>query len=167
MRFSTILSGSALAATTLAAPSVVVHNNCDFNLFVTSVGQTIGNTTTVQPDTRWTEPEYFQGIGTAIKIARSAAALWTAQPVLHLSYTYSKDKSLYYDLSTTYGFDFYGENITVTGDEGKDVQPIEWHGTPGPVHTYSYFGETGLHLEDQRTGTETLWEVIMAVGVRD
>jgi len=147
MRFSTIFSGLTLAATGLAAPSVVVHNNCDFDIFVTSVGSSVGNTTKVQPDTLWTEEEYFSGTGTAIKIARSATALWTAKPVLHLSYTYDQGKSLYYDLSTVYGFDFDNQNITVTGDEGKNVTSIKWVGTPGPIHTFSYFGETGLHLE--------------------
>lgn len=148
MLFSTIFSSLALAATALAAPSVVVHNNCDFDIFVTSVGQTTGNTTKVQPDTRWTEEEYFQGIGTAIKIGRDVAALWTAKPVLHLSYTYKKNESIYYDLSTAYGFDFWGKKITVKGDEGKDVPSIEWNGAPGPIHTYNYsHGETGLTLE--------------------
>ena len=147
MYFFTIFSGMALAAATLAAPSIVVHNNCDFDIFVTSVGQTTGNTTKVQPDTLWTEEEYFQGIGTAIKIGRTAAALWTAKPTLHLSYTYNKGQSLYYDLSTAYGFDFWGLKITVKGDKDKDVPAIEWDGAPLPNHTLSYFGETGLTLE--------------------
>lgn len=147
MRFSAISSGLALAATALAAPSVIVHNNCDFNIFITSVGQTTGNTTAVQPDTLWTEEEYFQGVGTAIKIALTDAALWTAKPVLHLSYTYKKNESIYYDLSTAYGFDFWGKKITLKGDEGKNVPSIEWNGEPSPPHTYAFFGETGLTLE--------------------
>ncbi|KAJ8118567.1 hypothetical protein OPT61_g470 [Boeremia exigua] len=147
MHFSTIVSGLAFTATAFAAPYVVVHNNCDFDVFVTSVGQTSGNTTRVQPDTRWVEEEYFQGIGTAIKIGRTAAALWTAKPTLHLSYTYSKDQSIYYDLSTAYGFDFWGLKITLKGDKDKNVPSIEWDGAPGPIHTESYFGETGLTLE--------------------
>lgn len=147
MRFSTVVTGLAIAATTLATPSVIVHNNCDFDIFVTSVGKTTGNTTKVQPDTLWTEEEYFQDIGTAIKIGRSAAALWTAKPTLHLSYTYTKGVSLYYDLSTAYGFDFWGKNITVKGDKDKDVPSIEWYGAPQPNHTLAYFGETGLTLE--------------------
>jgi len=147
MHFSTIFSGLAFAATAFAAPYVIVHNNCDFDIFITSVGSTSGNTTKVQPDTRWTEEEYFEGTGTAIKIGRSAAALWTAQPTLHLSYTYNKGKSIYYDLSTAYGFDFWGKKITLKGDEEKDVPSIEWDGAPGPIHTTSYFGETDLTLE--------------------
>lgn len=147
MRFSTIFSGLAIAATTLAAPSIVVHNNCDFDVFVTSVGQITGNTTKVQPDTLWTEEEYFQGIGTAIKIGRTAAALWTAKPILHLSYTYNKGVSLYYGLSTVYGFDFPNKKITVKGDKDKDVPSIEWDGAPQSGNTLAYFGETGLTLE--------------------
>lgn len=147
MRFSTIFSGLTLATITLAAPSIVVHNNCDFDIFVTSVGPTAGNTTKVQPDTLWTEEEYFKGIGTAIKVARTAAALWTAKPILHLSYTYNKGQNIYYDLSTAYGFDFWGQNITVKGDKDKDVPSIEWDGAPQPNHTLSYSGETGLTLD--------------------
>ncbi|KAJ4316784.1 hypothetical protein N0V94_005276 [Neodidymelliopsis sp. IMI 364377] len=147
MRFSTVISSLALAATTLAAPSAIVHNNCDFSIFVTSVGSTSGNTTEVRPDTLWTEEEYFQGVGTAIKVTRSAAALWTAKPTLHFSYTYNKGKNIYYGLSTAYGFDFWGQNITITGDKGKDVPSIEWDGAPQPDRTLAYFGETGLTLE--------------------
>jgi hypothetical protein len=147
MHSSTIFSGLALAATALAAPSIVVHNNCDFDIFVTSVGTTAGNTTKVQPDTLWTEEEYFSGIGTAIKVTRSAAALWTAKPTLHFSYTYNKGQSIYYDLSSAYGFDFWGQNLTIKGDKDKNVPTIEWDGEPQPNHTLSYFGETGLTLE--------------------
>lgn len=147
MRFSTVVSGLALAVTALAAPSIVVHNNCDFSIFVTSVGTTAGNTTEVHPDTLWTEEEYFQGIGTAIKITRSAAALWTAKPTLHFSYTYNKGQNIYYDLSSAYGFDFWGMKLIVKGDEDKNVSSIEWDGAPQPNHTLAYFGETGLTLE--------------------
>lgn len=147
MHFSSILAGLALAATTLAAPSIVVHNNCDFSIFVTSVGATVGNTTEIRPDTLWTEEEYFQGIGTAIKITKTSNGLWTAKPALQLSYTYAKGQDIYYDLSTAYGFDFWGQNITVRGDKGKDVPSIDWNGAPQPNHTLVYSGETGLTLE--------------------
>ncbi|KAH6633217.1 hypothetical protein C7974DRAFT_412230 [Boeremia exigua] len=148
MRFSTIISGFAFTASAFAAPSIILHNNCDFDVFVTSVGKTSGNTTRVHPDVPWIEEEYFDGTGTAIKIGRTAAALWTAKPTLHLSYTYSRGQSLYYDLSTTYGFDFWGKKITVKGDDDKEVPSIEWDGAPELIqHTQSYFGETGLTLE--------------------
>lgn len=147
MHFSVILNILALAATTLAAPSIVVHNNCDFSVFVTSVGITTGKTVEVHPDTLWTEEEYFQGTGTAIKVTKTSDGLWTGKPALQLGYTYNKSKNIYYDLSTAYGYDFWGKNITVRGDKGKDVPPIDWNGAPQPSNTLVFIGETGLTLE--------------------
>jgi hypothetical protein len=140
------LSTLALAATTLAAPSIVVENSCGSEFFVTSVGLTASDTVKVQPGKSWTEAEYFSGTGTAIKITKTADGLYTGKPTLHLSYTYKKDEPLYYGLSSTYGYDFKGQNITVTGDKGKDVPAIRWNDAAQPNNTLAYRGETSLTL---------------------
>ena len=147
MHFSTLLNSLALAATALAAPSIVVHNNCDYSVFVTSVSVTTGNTIELRPDNFWTEEEYFQGTGTAIKVTKTSDGLWTAKPALQLGYTYNKGQNIYYDLSTAYGYDFWGQNVTVRGDKGKDVPSIDWYGVPKPNRTLVFVGETGLTLE--------------------
>jgi hypothetical protein len=147
MLLSVTLSTLALAATTLAAPFITVKNKCDFDVFVTSVGREDRGTTKVPRNNTWREEEYFQGVGTAIKITRTKAGLWTAKPVLHLSYTYKKGEGIYYDLSSAYGFDFGGQKITVKEDGGRNVPTIEWDGEPQPNHTRFYKGETGLTLE--------------------
>jgi hypothetical protein len=141
------LSTLALAATTLAAPSIVVKNSCGSDVFVTSVGQTARDTVKVQPGKSWTEAEYFSGTGTAIKITKTADGLYTGKPTLHLSYTYKQAEPLYYGLSNAYGYDFKGQNITVTGDKGKDVPAIRWNDAAQPNNTLAYRGETGLTLQ--------------------
>jgi hypothetical protein len=147
MLFPTALITLALAATTLAAPLITVKNGCEFDVYVTSVGQKAGEPTKVQPNKSWTEAEYFSGTGTAIKITKTTDGLYTGKPTLHLSYTYKEGKDIYYDLSNAYGYDFGGQNVTVTGDEGKNVTAIRWNGAAQPSHTLYYAGETGLTLK--------------------
>jgi hypothetical protein len=147
MLFPVALSTLALAATTLAAPSIIVKNSCESDVFVTSVSQTPRDTIKVQPDKSWTEAEYFSGTGTAIKITKTADGLYTGKPTLHLSYTFKQGGPLYYGLSNAYGYDFEGQNITVTGDKGKNVPAIRWNDTAQPNNTLAYRGETNLTLQ--------------------
>jgi hypothetical protein len=144
MRLTT-LAPLALAPTVLSAPSITIHNTCDFPVWVTSVSKTAGPTSAVAPATYWTQQEFYNGAGTAIKITRGAADLWTAQPVLQLSYTYKANESIYYGLSIAYGYAFAGEKVRVEGDAGKAVEGIAWAGAvPGDEGTKSFFGSTGL-----------------------
>jgi hypothetical protein len=147
MLFPIVLSTLAFAATTLAAPAVTVNNNCLTNVYVTSVSKISGPTTEVLSKKSWTEAEYFNGVGTAIKITRTASGLYTGEPTLHLSYTYKQPEGIYYGLSTTVKYGFPGENITVTGDEGKGVLPILWNDKAQPNGTLYYAGETNLTLK--------------------
>ena len=140
----THLAPLALATTTLSAPSVTIHNTCSFPVWITSVSSTTGPTSSVAPSTYWTQEEFFNRVGTAIKITRGESDLYTGRPVLQLSYTFKANESIYYSLSTANGFAFWGENITVEGDQGKGVQGIRWEGEPQPDQTWAFFGSTGL-----------------------
>jgi hypothetical protein len=140
----THLTPLALATTTLSAPSVTIHNTCAFPVWVTSVSSTTGPTSSVAPSTYWTQEEFFNRVGTAVKITRGESDLWTARPVLQLSYTYKANESIYYGLSSANGFAFWGEKISVQGDAGKGAPGIEWVGEPKPDQTLAYFGTTGL-----------------------
>ena len=67
---------------------------------------------------------------------QSVDGLYSLKPVLHFSYTYNEGENIYYDLSSHLGFDFWGDKLTITGDEGdNDVEEIEWNGQPKPNHT--------------------------------
>ena len=135
----------ALAATTLAVPFIEVKNKCGSDVWVTSVGTQPGNTNKVPNTKSWKEDQYFSGVGTAIKITRTADGLYNSRPVLHLSYTYSPDR-IYYGLSTVFGYDFQGKKITVQGDANEGVPSIQWDATNQPSGTLAYVGTTNLTL---------------------
>ncbi|KAF2849855.1 hypothetical protein T440DRAFT_118288 [Plenodomus tracheiphilus IPT5] len=147
MHFSTLLTTITLTASTALAGTSFVHNNCGYDVYITSVGTKPGVTKKLGNNSWWSEKQYYEGVGTAIKITSTATGLWEGKPVLHLSYTYDAGKSIYYDLSTAYGFDFAGKKLRVHGPEGKKVEEIVWEGEPKPNHTAVYFGDTNLTLE--------------------
>lgn len=151
MRLPTILAAVIFTASTVFASTTFIHNKCDFDVYVTPVAVTVGNTSTIGSGGKyWSLKEYSEGdgVGTALKITRSSSGLWETKPVLHFSYSYAKGQNIYYDLSTTNGFDFWNKTLRVHGPESKsDVPEIVWHGQPLPNHTVAYQGETDLTLE--------------------
>lgn len=147
MHLSTLFATLTLTASTAFAGTSYVHNKCGFDVYITSVGSTMSETKKLGNNSYWSEKQYLEDVGTAIKITTSATALYEAKPVLHFSYTYTKGVSIYYDLSTTYGFDFEDKKLRLHGPEDKDVEEIVWDGEPKPNHTAVYFGDTNLTLE--------------------
>ncbi|KAL6707756.1 hypothetical protein ACN47E_003877 [Coniothyrium glycines] len=149
MHLQVLIAALGLTVTTAIAGVTSIHNNCDFDVWITSVGATQGKTKKLAPGNYWNEKQYLEqsGVGTAIKITRTQNGLYEDKPVLHLSYSVDKGKSIYYDLSTHNGFDFSGEQLRVHGEEGKKVAQIVWDGAPKPNHTYEYNGDTDLMLE--------------------
>jgi len=149
MYFSTLLVILAVTANTGLAGVTNVHNKCDFDVWVTSVGVTQSDTKKLSPRDYWNEKQFLEspGVGTAIKITRSATGLYDNKPVLQLSYSYDAGKSIYYGLSSLNGFDFGGKKLRVHGTEGKNVEQIVWNGEPMPDQTLEYNGNTDLTLE--------------------
>lgn len=137
---STLLP-SALPAPT-APPTVTITNNCPFSVWITSVSGTPGPTEEVTSGTDWLEPEYFDGIGTAVKITREADSLWTNAPVLILGYTYKAGESIYYDLGTHAGYNFAGYTVKLQGAGGDVV----WVGEPEPQDTMVFWRSSELTL---------------------
>ncbi|CBX94415.1 hypothetical protein IAQ61_009875 [Plenodomus lingam] len=147
MYFSTLVATMALAASTALAGTSYVHNKCGYDVYVTSVGATPGPTTKLENATYWSEQQYLEDVGTAIKITTEANGLYEAKPVLHFSYTYNEGVSIYYDLSTIHGYDFAGKKLRLHGPDDQKVEEIVWDGEPKPNHTAVYFGDTSLYLE--------------------
>lgn len=139
-------TAAAMASSALAGTSFV-HNKCDFDVWVTSVGATTGETTQVPNGTYYSEKQYFEKVGTAIKITKTQQGLYDGKPVLHFSYTYAQNRSIYYDLSSINGFDFTGKKLRIHGPEGGHIEEIEWDGEPKPNHTAVFLGDTNLTLE--------------------
>lgn len=146
MKVPILLATIVVAAKNVLAGTCLIHNKCDFNVWVTSVATSTSPTTKLAPSHYWSQGQYEEDVGTAIKITRSARGLWEGKPVLHFSYTFHDGKDIFYDLSTHEGFDFEGKKITITGGEGDDVEQITWDGTPKPNHTAVYEGDTDLTL---------------------
>lgn len=146
MRLATYMATLVLTASTALAGFTIVTNKCDFDVWVTSVSTTPGETKKISPKQSYTEGQYFDGTGTAIKITRSEKGLWEGKPVLILGYSYTKGGPIYYDLSSSSGFDFWGKKLTVRGPKGKGAEELTWDGTPKPNHTAVYWGEVDLML---------------------
>ncbi len=109
-------------------------------MYVTSVSSTIGATDQLVAGEYWSEEQYYNGTGTAIKITLTQDGLWTNKPVLVFAYTYQPNEPIYYSLSTANGFDFNGDLIQLLGTY-ENVTSIVWEGEPGPDHTVAYDGE--------------------------
>ena len=146
MRFTSLLTTLALTASTAHAAMIVVHNNCNFTVWYTSVGSGDPPKPDDLPAGLWgTALQYHDGTGTAVKFTRTYDGIWANKPVLHFTYDYKKGESIYYGISTHNGFDFWGEKITLEGEEGKGAEEIVWDGVPGPDHTAAYLkGEIDL-----------------------
>jgi hypothetical protein len=146
MRFTSLLTTLALAAGTAFAADTIVYNNCNFTVWYVAVdSQPPGNMTQILSGGYIYQEEWFDGkTGTAVKITRGANALWDGKPVLNLGYTLTKGE-LWYDLSSINGYDFWGEKVTLTGDD-KDAEVITWDGAPGPSHIAHWTGPLDLTL---------------------
>ncbi|KAF1845370.1 uncharacterized protein K460DRAFT_281718 [Cucurbitaria berberidis CBS 394.84] len=146
MRLTTFLATLVLTASTAFAGVTIVTNKCDFDVWVTSVSTTTGPTKKIASNSSYTEGQYFDGTGTAIKVTRAEKGLWQGKAVLIFAYSYTKGGPIYYDLSSHSGFDFWGKKLTVQGQQGKGAEVLTWEGTPKPNHTAVYWGETDLTL---------------------
>jgi hypothetical protein len=151
MYLPTLLATLALAASTASAapttaPQAIIHNKCDFPVYVTSVdphGQE--ETQVITSGNRFYDT---QGSGITIKVTKTVNGLYTNSPVLSFSHTYQPQAGLYYDLSTDYGFNFSGEKLRIHNADGLPVEEIVWVGQPKPVRTAAYLGgEANLTLE--------------------
>jgi hypothetical protein len=146
MRFTSLLTTLALAAGIAFAADTIIFNNCDFTVWYAAVdSQPSGNMTQVPSGGYIYQEEWFDGkTGTALKITRAANGLWAGKPILNLGYTLTEGE-LWYDLSSINGYDFWGEKVTLTGDD-KDAEGITWNGEPGPSHVAHWTGPLNLTL---------------------
>ncbi|KAF2277171.1 uncharacterized protein EI97DRAFT_353482, partial [Westerdykella ornata] len=135
--------------TTLTSGSAYVTNKCGFTVYLWSVSSVVGSLQTIPNGATYSERFRYDPLtGIAIKIGTNDRALYTGAPLLHFNYALNPSEgSIYYDLSTVFGFDygFRGRKFTLKGTEGKNVPSIEWSGG-APSGTRAYFGDTDLTL---------------------
>jgi len=146
MRIVSFLTTLALAATTAHAANNKLINYCDFPVYYRQVD---GNGTVPAPvklesKASTTEAQFFHVSGTSIKFTKTPNGIYESKPTLQFAYTYKAGESIYYSLGTDYGYDFYGQKITLGGN---GAPWIIWDNVPGPVHTAAYvWGEVDLEL---------------------
>jgi hypothetical protein len=148
MRPTAILTTLALTLpSTHASASTTITNSCSFPVYYALTDSHAPTSMFVlDPDSSTSSAQYFDGnTGTALKITRAANGLWTGAPVLNFGYTV-KEGQTWYDISTVYGYDFWGERVVLSGAE-EGSEEIVWEGAPGPVHVAHWFGDVDLVLE--------------------
>jgi len=138
-----------MAANTAFASYSIVHNNCNYTVWVTSV-QT--NRTPIQKilsGGQYIEPQNVaqNGVGTSVQVLKSEDGLYTGKPILTMAYSLIPNDTLYYSLSSANGFGFKGEKLRVHNTAGIAVEEIVWLGEPKPDYTAAYKGNADLTLE--------------------
>ncbi|KAF2175111.1 hypothetical protein K469DRAFT_647454 [Zopfia rhizophila CBS 207.26] len=123
MRF-TIASIAALATSVSAVGNAVVKNNCNGNIYVWSVGSSVGPQQTVAQGASFTEQFHRdpQTGGIAIKITKVADGLNQGAPTQIFSYSLD-GAQVWYDLSAVMGEPFNGQHVTVTS---SGCGTIDW-----------------------------------------
>ncbi|PSN60961.1 hypothetical protein BS50DRAFT_593313 [Corynespora cassiicola Philippines] len=146
MHLSTLLPSLALAAPALCKRAIVI-NNCDFPVWLTSTNSHASFPPKLIPSNgTWSEEQKFDGrTGQAIAITRKDQ--YSANPTLTFGYTFRKEvPDYYYDIGTTYGFDFENRTVTLRGEDHLPVPDITWNGAPKAQDTKRYIGLTDLVL---------------------
>ncbi|GIJ99115.1 hypothetical protein Aspvir_001241 [Aspergillus viridinutans] len=110
-----------------------IHNTCQKEIYLWSVGSTISPQFTIPPNTTYTEPyrrDPASG-GIALKLTRVQNGLYTAAPQMVFAYNLVQ-RRIWYDLSDVFGDPFLGVRVRVeyrslAGEEGEDEEKgIEW-----------------------------------------
>jgi hypothetical protein len=103
----------------------VINNNCNFPIYLWSVGTTAQSEKTLPPNDVYSEmfcEEESTG-GIAIKISTDVDGLYTSAPQMVFAYNVSNDQSkVWYDLSDVFGDPFKGYPVSLTPAEPR----ISW-----------------------------------------
>ena len=149
MYLSTLLGTFAMTANTAFASYAIVHNNCNFTIWVTSVQLRRSPIQRLAPGENYSEEQKVSqnGVGSAVQVLKSEVGLYTGAPILTMAYSLVPEDALYYSLSTANGFDFNGDRLRIHNTNGLHVEEIVWTGEPKPDYTAAYKGDADLTLE--------------------
>jgi hypothetical protein len=143
MYLPTLLASLALAASTASAapmtgPQGIVHNKCDFPIYVTA------DDANGQDGTQIITPGHnfykTQAPGIAIKVTKTVDGLTSGAPVLIFGLSYTPESGVYYSLNHLGPYDFSGDKVRIHNAGSLPVEEIVWNGSPQPPHTAAYLG---------------------------
>jgi len=149
MHLSTFIGTFVVAVNTAFASYSIVHNNCNFTVWITSVQKNRTPTQKILPGRQYIEPQNVaqNGVGTSVQVLKSEDGLYTGKPILTMGYSLVPNNTIYYSLSSVNGFDFKGEKLRIHNTAGVSVEEIVWLGEPKPDYTAAYKGNADLALE--------------------
>ncbi|KAJ5088994.1 hypothetical protein N7532_007678 [Penicillium argentinense] len=133
MRFTTTTTIAALAAMTPLASAVgsaIVINQCDFPVYLWSVGGSVGEMQTlVAKDGGYSELMHTDESsgGIALKITLAEDGLYTGSPQTVFAYALGNQGRVAYDLSDVFGDPFAGHTLHVSPSEDT-CNSICWNG---------------------------------------
>lgn len=107
---------SSVSAAPAPAPNghAVVVNNCVKDIYLWSVGGSIGPRQVLSHGERYSEPIHVDPVsgGVAIKITRTPNGLFDGSPQMNYAYALDGD-DVFYDLSDVFGDPFAGHPVSV------------------------------------------------------
>ncbi|OCL04682.1 hypothetical protein AOQ84DRAFT_113159 [Glonium stellatum] len=145
----TSLTIAALATLTPLAHAVgnaTVYNKCTSNVYVWSVGGSIGPEQTLGQGQEYTEAYHIDPVsgGIAIKVTRTSDGLYSGAPQTIFSYTL-QNGGVWYDLSDVFGDAFSGSHIEVVPSD-SGCQSIDWTTGTSPGGSQVKVCESGTSL---------------------
>lgn len=119
----------AALSTTAAAASVGkagVTNNCDFPVYLWSVGSSVSDVNEIAPGKTYAEGYERDPVtgGRVLKITTEEDGLYNGSPQTNFAYTLDPEK-VWYDLSDVFGSTFGGYKLTVEASDEK-CDSIVW-----------------------------------------
>ncbi|GES66358.1 BYS1 domain protein [Aspergillus terreus] len=128
MHFSTLslLSLAALSPLAQAVGNAVVKNNCNYPVYLWSVGGSVGPKQTIQPGASYSEPfrRDAQSGGISLKITRVDDSSPSNHPQVNYAYTLD-GSNVWYDMSDVFGDPFKGTALVVKPSD-TGCQSICW-----------------------------------------
>ncbi|KAJ5650721.1 Antigenic thaumatin-like protein [Penicillium longicatenatum] len=125
---------SSTATPTSSVGQAVVKNNCEFPIYIWSVGSTVRPVVTTDPNGQYAETFRYDSKsgGIAIKITTVPDGLWQSAPLTIFSYNLSGDGEVWYDLSDIFGDPFKGYPVVLQPAESAEPA-ISWENGQSPA----------------------------------
>jgi hypothetical protein len=137
-----------LAAAGLASASnAVVKNNCNFPVYLWSVGGSVGPEQTLNTGQSYSETIHYDSAsgGVAIKLTTTPNGLYDGSPETIFAYSLSGNL-VYYDLSDVFGDAFSGHPVDLSPSD-TSCPVVDWpNGTPPPSGSFACQSGSDLTL---------------------
>ena len=142
----TIAALATLTPLANAVGNAIVYNNCTSNVYLWSVGGSIGPEQTLGQGQKYSEAYHTDPAsgGIALKITRTSDGLYSGAPQTIFSYTLDNG-GIWYDLSAVFGNGFEGSHVEIV-PSNLSCQSIDWPNGISPSGSQVKICESGSDL---------------------